>query len=265
MANHTLNSCIYVILNIKNGHIYIGQAQDLRRRWDYHRRQLRGGYHDNDHLQKAWNKYGAKSFKFKILEYCSIDKLDEREQHFLDVYMDKGICYNIARDAKAPMRGRTLSEETRRKLSIANTGRPSAMKGKKHTEETRRKMSEAHKGKIRSEEHCQNLSIAKKGKPKSAEHRRKLSEANVGKISPRKGQKASEETRRKISEAKKGKAYHKKRCVWNGIEYPSIAEAAIACGVGKDTVSLHIKRGCTCDADIQDERSRFLQRKRKNT
>jgi len=263
LANHTLNSCIYVILNTKNGHIYIGQAQDLRRRWDCHKRQLKGGYHDNDHLQKAWNKYGARSFKFKVLEYCSIDQLDIREQHFLDIYMAKGICYNISKDARAPMRGRSLSVDARKKLRIANKGRSPAMKGKKHTEETRRKMSVSASGKVRSPEHCQNLSNAKKGKPKSAEHRRKLSEANMGKPSPRKGQKASEETRRKISEAKKGKAYHKKSCTWNGIEYSSITEAAIACGVGKDTVSLRIKRGCVCDADIQDERARFLQRKRK--
>jgi group I intron endonuclease len=197
MSNHTSVSGIYVIHNSKNGHIYLGQAQDFNRRWNYHKRQLKGGYHDNDHLQKAWNKYGAKNFQFKVLEYCPVDQLNEREQHFLDVYMAKGICYNIARDATAPMRGRSPSAETRKKLSEANKGRTSAMKGKTHSEETRRKISEAAKGRTRSPEHCQNLSKAKKGVPKSEEHKRKLSEVN-------KGKKHSEETRKKMSESRTG-------------------------------------------------------------
>ena len=40
-----------------------------------------------------------------------------------------------------------LSEDTRRKLSEANKGKPSWMKGKHHSEESRKKMSEANKGK----------------------------------------------------------------------------------------------------------------------
>lgn len=204
MANHTLNSCIYVILNIKSGHIYIGQAQDLRRRWDYHKRQLKGGYHDNDHLQKAWNKYGAKAFRFKILEYCPIDKLDEREQHFLDVYIEKGICYNIAKDATAPMRGISPSAETRKKLSDANKGKQLRL-GTKHSEETRRKMSEAHKGKIRTAEHCRNLSEAKKGQPKSEEHRRKLSDANKGKTLSTEHRQAISEGLRRYNDSRKPK------------------------------------------------------------
>ena len=39
-----------------------------------------------------------------------------------------------------------MSEETRRKVSIANKGRPSWIKGKHHSEETKRKLSIANKG-----------------------------------------------------------------------------------------------------------------------
>jgi hypothetical protein len=43
-------------------------------------------------------------------------------------------------------RGKTHSEETRRKISEANKGENNHFYGKTHTEETRRKMSEANKG-----------------------------------------------------------------------------------------------------------------------
>ena len=59
------------------------------------------------------------------------------------------------------------SEETRRKMSEAHRGKPNPMTGKSHSEETRRKMSEAHRGKTRS--------------PHSEETRQKISEALRGK------------------------------------------------------------------------------------
>lgn len=96
-------SGIYVILNKKNGKVYIGQAVDFRRRWINHKAALRNNYHGNRHLQAAWNKYGEKPFKFQKLEYCAIEQLDEREQHYLDIYMSKGLCYNIAKDVKSPV------------------------------------------------------------------------------------------------------------------------------------------------------------------
>ena len=54
------------------------------------------------------------------------------------------------------------------------------MKGRTVTDETRRRMSESHKGRTFSEEHRRKMSEAKKGKklaPFSEEHRRKMSEA----------------------------------------------------------------------------------------
>lgn len=45
-------------------------------------------------------------------------------------------------------KGRSLSKEHRRKLSVSLKGRASPMKGKCASEETRKKLSEAHKGRI---------------------------------------------------------------------------------------------------------------------
>ena len=74
------------------------------------------------------------------------------------------------------------------------TGEKHAWFGQTHSEETRKKQSEANKGKPKSEEHKQKLSEANIGKKHYEERRKKQSEARIGK-------KHSKESRKKMSEA----------------------------------------------------------------
>ena len=201
-------SGIYIIHNPKSNKIYIGQAQNIPERWTKHRRALKGGYHKNKHLQSAWNKYGAKTFQFRILEYCPIEQLDEREQHYLDIYIPKGACYNIALEAGAPTRGRKHSEERLQQLSNAWKGERNPNFGKTLSAETRNKISAAkkgkaphNKGKTASDETKRKLSESHKGKTLPLEQRRKISEANKGRV-------ISDEHKRKISEAAKRRYAH---------------------------------------------------------
>ena len=94
--------------------------------------------------------------------------------------------------------GKSLSAETRKKMSEAN-------KGKHHSAETRKKLSEANKGKHHSEETRKKISEANKGKHLSEETRKKMSEALNGENHPFFGKHHSEETRKKMSEALKSK------------------------------------------------------------
>ena len=116
-------------------------------------------------------------------------------------------CKTMSEETRSRMSeakiGKKLSIETRRKLSEVR-------KGRKHSEETRRKIGEAHKGKARSEETCRKISEAKKGKTLSEETCRKISEAHKGKTSNLKGVKLSEEHRRKISESQKARLAKKR-------------------------------------------------------
>ena len=57
---------IYMIENLINHKVYIGQSQDIERRHKDHIRHLKHGNHDNSHLQNAWNKYGADNFRFVV-------------------------------------------------------------------------------------------------------------------------------------------------------------------------------------------------------
>ena len=93
------------------------------------------------------------------------------------------------------------SNESRKKMSISASG-------KVRTEEHCKNLSTGHMGQIPwnkgkkcpgrllSEEHKQAISDGLKGKPKSEEHKRKMSECNMGK-------KLSEEHKKKLSEANK--------------------------------------------------------------
>lgn len=89
-------SGIYAIVNITNGHKYIGQSKDIGERWNGHRSTLRTGKHGNLHLQHAWNFYTPESFKFVVLERCQLVDLNEREQYWINkVKPEYNIVNNI--------------------------------------------------------------------------------------------------------------------------------------------------------------------------
>jgi len=86
--------------------------------------------------------------------------------------------YSDAAKGNQNGKGHIKSEETRKKLSEANKGKPSIHKGKIKSEETRQRMSDSRKGIVFTEEHCKNIGLANKGKTVSEETRKKLSEAS---------------------------------------------------------------------------------------
>lgn len=91
-------------------------------------------------------------------------------------------------------KGKKVSEETKRKLSIINKGKIGPNRGKKMSEEQKIKISKALKG----NKNCL-------GYKRSEETKRKMSNYHKGKPSPRKGQCLTEETKRKISKSLKEK------------------------------------------------------------
>lgn len=85
------SSGIYKISNLITGDCYIGKAKDVFVRIGQHKSLLRSNKHKYKNgelsiLQKAWNKYGAESFKFETIERCIINELDEREKYWINYY-----------------------------------------------------------------------------------------------------------------------------------------------------------------------------------
>lgn len=150
-------------------------------------------------------------------------------------------------------RGYKPTEETKQKLSIANTGKKLSQetrsrislagKGRVKTEEERRKLSVANTGKKLSQEMVAKLIAANTGKHLSFETKEKLRASQVGRkkapeaiaksASARKGQKLSTETRRKMSDAKKGCPF----CDETGTVYHDQKEAARKLGISQPSVS----------------------------
>lgn len=60
-------------------------------------------------------------------------------------------------------KGKVVSEETRKRLSIAKKGKTTKWKGQKHTEETKRKIGEKSKGRVLSAEARKKISDAQTG------------------------------------------------------------------------------------------------------
>ena len=177
-------------------------------------------------LSKAIDRYGRENFTRVILKECySKEELIESEEFYLREVdaMHNHMYYNLTNNSVGwpTERGKPLpeywkahmsesqkkrppmSEETRRKLSLANTG-------KKHSEETRRKIGEAFRGRKLSPEHIAKISESLKGEgnPNYGKHytpeaSRRQSEAQKRRFSINpiynKGVPMSEEQKEKVS------------------------------------------------------------------
>jgi len=115
-----INSGIYKITNTLNNKLYIGSSINLSSREYKHFWMLNKGIHDNEYLQKSFNKYGIDIFKFEIVEYCESNELIEKENKFINLYksnnLNKG--YNLA--SVNEFRRNTFNDEVKIKLSKYN-------------------------------------------------------------------------------------------------------------------------------------------------
>lgn len=114
---------IYKITNKVNGKCYIGQSNDINRRW---RQELSPNAKLNPHLARAFEKYGTDNFEFEIIEECQRELLNEREQFWINLYnsTDKNFGYNKTLGGDGNLgRHFIMSEEQKEKIRKANTGR----------------------------------------------------------------------------------------------------------------------------------------------
>lgn len=94
---------IYKIRNILNDKVYIGSSIHIKRRLSEHKCWLRKNTHDNDYLQKAWNKYGENNFVFEIVELLENKlQLEERETYWINHFnsCDDEFGYNLIIDVQ---------------------------------------------------------------------------------------------------------------------------------------------------------------------
>jgi group I intron endonuclease len=144
-------SGIYQIRNTLNDKVYIGSSIDLKFRQIEHFRYLRGGYHANVKLQRAFDHYGD-ALVFEILELVPVDDLLIVEQRYLD-QLDFRANYNIATTAGSPMKNRKHTDDSKQRMSVNTSGDKnpmygvqSPMMGRRHTEAVKKQISKQHTG-----------------------------------------------------------------------------------------------------------------------
>lgn len=197
-------SGIYTIRNIQNGKLWVGQSTNIRQRRRSHWNELRAGI-DSPHLQAAWNKFGDDYFEFSTVELCPIERLNVRENYWIEFYgsYDRNHGYNLERFASGTGK---RSLEFCRKLSSAKRGKPCSIRGYKwvhnpssgertmipkganpdppwvfgfgpQTLEAVANRARANRGKKRTKITKRRMSLAHKGKSKPSQQRQKMSEA----------------------------------------------------------------------------------------
>lgn len=212
---------IYIIQNLVNDKIYVGQTINVRERWYEEKRELRHGKTFNDVIRhplvRSWAKHGEENFSFYVIDETEDSQEALTIEESIRVWFtEMNMCYNIAQcSGKPPIKkgpdhhnfGKKFpspTTEVREKLSKASIEwhktHDHPMLGKHHTEESRKKISDATKeswkktprvmteaGKASRKE---KLSQYKGeihhayGKKISDEHKKKVSESNIGRIPP---------------------------------------------------------------------------------
>ena len=79
---------IYKITNKVNGKVYIGQSDNIERRWKNHKKDAfwSNGHVYNYPLYRAMRKYGLDNFLFEILEECKKEELNQKEVSYIAQY-----------------------------------------------------------------------------------------------------------------------------------------------------------------------------------
>lgn len=139
---------------------------NINERWNNHKRLLNNNKHFNIHLQRAWNLYGAESFKFLIHKTFDSDDEEQNlkdvqtlEQDMIDMFYKTGLMYNRSTSSKTgALKGedhpnynkspsewmsedgwkRTLDFHKNRDIS----GEKNPFYGKTHSDETKKILSE---------------------------------------------------------------------------------------------------------------------------
>ena len=156
---------VYQHRNLKNGKSYIGMtSREPKKRWENGK-----GYKNN---LRMWNDIKESDWNTDW-EHNILGKFEDKQEAlnvegmFIRLFDSTNNGYNISSYGNSHYE---RTEEQKRKMSEANTG-------KHFSEEHKKKISESKTGKHFSEEHKKKISESKTGKHLSEEHKKKISES----------------------------------------------------------------------------------------
>lgn len=225
--------CIYKIVNLVNGHFYVGSTKNFKKRKVRHLRDLNRGEHHSIYLQRAYNKYGVDNFKFEVIEECSVASLFDREEYWTKQLLPE---YNIGSICGGDNYTNHPDKELIKKKIVKNLEKA----WENPTRLPRDKNPNWRGGKtffvcpICNKE----IRISSGQSPKTCGDCVDRSGTNNNFF----GKSHSEETKEKIRLAKLGsKPPNMKRCIIDGVEYESCADAAKKLGIKRATLSHRLR------------------------
>lgn len=86
---------IYKITNQVNQKVYVGQSNDIERRWFEHKRPC-NLINPTKKIYIAFNEFGIENFSFEVIEECEEEKLNEREWYWIKYYDSLNNGYNMS-------------------------------------------------------------------------------------------------------------------------------------------------------------------------
>jgi len=141
-----------------------------------------------------------RNMTFAIWSMLNRDHSKQQSRYKVNSHTYQRLKIQVSNASSQLHKGKTVSAETRAKISAKAKGRKSTFKGKSHSAESKEKLSIARKGKINSLETVAKILESRKHYRHSEETKQKISESNKGKIVV-----ITKETKQKISNALKGR------------------------------------------------------------
>ena len=146
---------IYVIRNKINSKIYVGQTNNLKRRWARHKYEAFTKQNKKP-LYQSIRKYGMNNFELIDIEQHTKENIDEAEIFWVEFFQSnkKDLGYNLTSGGQLAtktlilkpripgMLGKHHSLETRQQMSENRGGEKNAFYGKHHTDQSKQLMSQ---------------------------------------------------------------------------------------------------------------------------
>lgn len=213
----------YTIFHIASGRMYVGSTRDLYVRINKHRTSLENGTHRRKNFQEAYNKNNKLILAFVKAE--TEEHAKDIEQMMLDSFMTTGKLFNVSPDARIANKGVALSEENKEKVRQKTIEQFATKEARSEHSEITKKMWSDREYRAKHAAGMKNVS-------------KEIIIANVTKAGKTAWENSTSRT--KLLEAR---ARRRRPVIHNGIEYPSVTDAASGSGTHISTIVRRLKSG----------------------
>lgn len=160
---------VYKITNKINNKIYIGKSKNPNKRFQIHISIAKRQYKKFNQFQAihgAISKYGSENFILDIIEECASEKdAFLKEELWINKLSsrDRKLGYNLTKGGSGAV-GRIMTQKQKDKLSKDRMAEGNPMFGKTISDDTRKKLSDFQSSRERqplSQEHLQSIKLAR--------------------------------------------------------------------------------------------------------